>query len=157
MKTLSKASVKSTRAVALIIVLAMLVLLSGLIVAFMSTVTTEHAATESFSNATTARQLADNTTNFVIGQIREATTLYTEKGTWASQPGAIRVFMGKQTTNQIKLGSEGGAADWRADEEAASSPAPKTQVSLLPPPSCMETTGELASVETRVRAPGRTM
>ena len=108
MKKLSKVSIKSTRAVALIIVLAMLVLLSGLIVAFMSTVTTEHGATQSYANSATARQIADNTTNFVIGQMREATTLYTEKGTWASQPGAIRVFMGKQTNTQKTLGAEGG-------------------------------------------------
>ena len=108
MKMNSNVSRKSTRGVALIIVLAMLVLLSGLIVAFMNTVTTEQGATQAFSNSTTARQLADNTTNLVIGQIREATTRYTDSATWASQPGAIRVFTGKQSNSKRSLGTEGG-------------------------------------------------
>ena len=120
MKMNSNVSRKSTRGVALIIVLAMLVLLSGLIVAFMNTVTTEHGATQAYANSTTARQIADNTTNLVIGQIREATTRYTDSATWASQPGAIRVFSGKQGSNRIPLGNEGtygyeyksGTDDW---------------------------------------------
>ena len=108
MKIHFKAKVQSTQAVALIIVLAMLVLLSGLIVAFMNTVTTEQGATQAYANSVTARQIADNTTNLVIGQIREATTRYTETATWASQPGAIRVFSGKQSNNKVGMPPENG-------------------------------------------------
>ncbi len=89
------------RAVALIIVLAMLVLLSGLVVSFMTAVGNERAATVISNNEVTSRQIADSTVNLVISQIREATS---ETGggvaiptTWASQPGAIRTFSGKVT------------------------------------------------------------
>lgn len=93
------------RGVALIIVLAMLVLLSGIIVAFMTSATTERAASSANAGVTNARQIADSTVSFVISQIRDATSapndtsssLY-EKTTWASQPGAIRTFAG--TLNQ---------------------------------------------------------
>ena len=81
---------------ALVIVLAMLVLLSGVLVAFMTSVTTEHNSTTANANVVATRQIADNTTNLVIAQIREATTRYTDTATWASQPGAIRVLSGGQ-------------------------------------------------------------
>ena len=95
MKTSLQLQSQATRAVALVIVLAMLVLLSGLLVAFMTSVTTEHNSTNANANAVATRQIAENTTNLVIAQIREATTRYTESATWASQPGAIRVLSGK--------------------------------------------------------------
>jgi Tfp pilus assembly protein PilX len=85
------------RAVALIIVLAMLLLLSGLIVSFMTSVGNERAASVASNNEITTRQLADSTVNLVIGQIRQATTQAEAASvatTWASQPGAIRTFSG---------------------------------------------------------------
>src|SRR4030095_14826725 len=83
------------RAVALIIVLAMLLLLSGLIVSFMTSVSSERASSGASNNQISTRQLADSTVNLVIGQIRQATTqaeAATVPTTWASQPGAIRTF-----------------------------------------------------------------
>jgi Tfp pilus assembly protein PilX len=92
--------------VALIIVLAMLVLLSGLLIAFLNTVTTERNSTNLSANTASARALADSTTNLVIGQIREATTRYTNEASWASQPGAIRTFSG---TEQARRPSDKGS------------------------------------------------
>ncbi len=105
-------------AIALVIVLAMLVLLSGLLVAFMSTVTAERNSTSAAAAGSTARQIADNTVNLVIAQIREATTRYTDTAAWASQPGAIRVFSGRAgsriTTDKggYQLGYDPGTNDW---------------------------------------------
>ena len=83
------------RGVALVIVLGMLVVLSGLLVAFMSTAMTERSAAQAGNDGTAARQIADSTVNLVMAQIREATTQPQEDSTWASQPGAIRTFSGK--------------------------------------------------------------
>ncbi|MCE9610268.1 MAG: Verru_Chthon cassette protein A [Chthoniobacter sp.] len=75
---------------ALILTLAMLVLLSGLVLAFLLTVRTEYGAAKSYGSGTDARLLADSTLNLVMGQIREATT---QPGkAWISQPGLIRTF-----------------------------------------------------------------
>ena len=81
--------------VALVIVLAMLVLLSALLVAFMSTATTERGASYANAGVSTARQIADSTVSLVISQIREATADAKAGSTWASQPGAIRTFSGR--------------------------------------------------------------
>lgn len=81
--------------VALIIVLAMLMLLSALLVAFMSSATTELSASQAASAGSTSRQIADSTVNLVIGQMREATTSTDEATTWSSQPGAIRTYSGR--------------------------------------------------------------
>lgn len=75
---------------ALIIVVAFLVLLSGLIIAFYSRVGTDLANSRSFAEGVSARQLADSAVGVVMGQIREATTV--KQGAWASQPGMIRVY-----------------------------------------------------------------
>src|SRR4051794_36049817 len=91
------------RGIALVIVLAMLVLLSGLMVAFLSTATTERSAAFANSGAINARQIADSTVNTVISTIREATTAPEEDVTWASQPGAIRTFAGKLQTARKNL------------------------------------------------------
>jgi hypothetical protein len=111
-----KTPARSSQGIALIIVLAMLVLLSGLLVAFMSTATTERSATFANSGGVSARQIADNTVNLVINQIREATNPQNNAGqplenaTWASQPGAIRIYSGAQTSQRQAVGS-GAAAD----------------------------------------------
>src|SRR5687768_410506 len=92
----------NSRGVALVIVLAMLVLLSALLVAFMSTATTERASSYANAGATSARQIADSTVSLVISQIRDATSQASsgnsqpdENVVWASQPGAIRTFSGR--------------------------------------------------------------
>ena len=88
--------------VALVIVLAILVLITLLVVAFYQTVTRDQAESASFSARITAQQLADSAIDLVIAQIREATSgfektstgapIYTSPLAWASQPGAIRTY-----------------------------------------------------------------
>ena len=104
------------RAVALIIVLAMLVLLSGLVVSFMTTVGNERAATIVSTNEVTTRQIADSTVNLVISQIREATSQSgldaTVPTTWSSQPGAIRTLSGVVGAQKPITNGAGGVKQW---------------------------------------------
>ena len=95
---------QSERGVALIIVLAMLVLLAGIIVAFMNSATTERAASSANAGVTNARQIADSTVSFVISQIRDATSVPNDNTTWASQPGAIRTFAGSLVAGKKQTG-----------------------------------------------------
>src|SRR3954451_19604900 len=81
--------------IALVIVLSMLVIISGLLVAFMSTALNERGVSQMNSDNTAARQLSESTVNLAIATIREATTNPDEKISWSSQPGAIRLFSGK--------------------------------------------------------------
>ena len=88
----------SRSGIALVIVLGFLVILSALAIAFFSSVTTELKASRTYASTVTTRQLADTAVNVVMDQIREATTATqlngTAVGTWASQPGMIRVYGG---------------------------------------------------------------
>lgn len=89
----------------------MLVLLSGIMIAFISSANTENVSAKTSAQGLEARQAAETATNFVIAQIREATTpkgasdsekkTDAEENTWISQPGAIRKI-GKTTgDNQV--------------------------------------------------------
>ena len=75
---------------ALLITLAMLVLLSGIVVAFLMSVRVDLTSSKSYEEGTNARLLADSALNLVIGQIREASTQ--AKKAWISQPGLIRTY-----------------------------------------------------------------
>ena len=81
---------RSKGGAALILVLGMLVLLSGLVLSFLLTVRTEYGSAKSYEGGTNARLLADSALNLVIGQIREASTQPDQA--WISQPGLIRTF-----------------------------------------------------------------
>lgn len=90
------------RGVALVIVLSVLVLMSALVVGFMTSVATERSSTRANAGIIGARHLSDTALNLVIAQIREATGGYRpgtriadETLTWATQPGVIRTFNGK--------------------------------------------------------------
>lgn len=85
------------RGVALVIVLAMLMLLSALLVAFMGKVGTERSSSRLVAQSFEARQAYDSAVNLVMSQIREATSNPDGKRAWASQPGAIRVFDDSKT------------------------------------------------------------
>ena len=63
----------SPRGVALVVVLVCLVLVSVLIVSFLSSVSTELQSSKSYAEHTTVRLLADSTMNIAIGQIKAAT------------------------------------------------------------------------------------
>ena len=95
----ASASRPAQRGVALVIVLSFLVLLSALIIAFFSSVQTDLVGSKTYASGVTVRQLAETTTNVVIGQISDATKSYLVPGdtgssrmTWASQPGLIHTY-----------------------------------------------------------------
>ena len=93
-------SIRHRRAgMALIIILSCLVLITGVIVAFFSSVTTELSAAKGYANGISTRELSDTALATVMGSIRSATT----SGTgicWASQPGMIRTFDTSKTGSQ---------------------------------------------------------
>lgn len=87
---------------ALVIVLAFLVLVTGLIVAFFSSITNEQVGTKAEATAMTTHNLADSVANLIIAQLRDATVGFAHNSDgslnsniplcWASQPGLIRTF-----------------------------------------------------------------
>ena len=87
---------------ALIIVLAFLIILTGIAVAFLSSVSTESASSSASASAVTTRGLADAAVQLTISQIRDATAGFARNADgslntaspvcWASQPGAIRTY-----------------------------------------------------------------
>lgn len=90
------------QAIALVIVLAFLVLISVMIVAFFSSVQTDLQTASTYSAEVTARQLAETAANVVQGQLSDATKSVEIPGqdagpanrrlSWASQPGLIRTY-----------------------------------------------------------------
>lgn len=84
-----------TKGIALVIVLAFLVLISGIVIAFFSSVSTELVSAKATSDSAATHQLADSAVNVVMAQIVDGTkSQETSNGTlaWASQPGMIRTF-----------------------------------------------------------------
>ncbi len=85
------------RGVALVLVLSLIVLLSALVIAFMSSSRNDLIATTHYKAGQEAMSLAETADSLVMAQIREATLSgITAQGkgrhAWASQPGAIRVW-----------------------------------------------------------------
>ena len=93
---------RNVQGAALIIVLAFLIILTGITVAFLSSVSSESASTSASASAVTTRGLADAAVQFTISQIRDATAGFARNADgsintaspvcWASQPGAIRTY-----------------------------------------------------------------
>jgi len=90
----------ATSGIALVIVLGMLVLVAVLVIAFLSSVSTELQSSKSYASGSDARALADSAVNIVISQIQDATAASGTSATtgnpyvlaWASQPGMIRTY-----------------------------------------------------------------
>ena len=89
------------KGLALISVLGVVTLATILIMALFSVSDAELKAAKNYADGVTARQLADSAVNIVISQIQAGATgagidgtspLSTSRTTWASQPGAIRVY-----------------------------------------------------------------
>jgi hypothetical protein len=115
---------------ALIIVLAFLVLISVMVVAFFTSVTTETVAVKAQTDSMAARQLADSTAQYVISQIRQATSGGTTM-TWATQPGLIRTYDSSGNANSIfKL--------YSSDEMVTASSTSYDPATDLPGPSWMD-------------------
>lgn len=101
-QSLLKKNAPGKNGVALIIVLSIIVLLSGLLVAFMSSVGTESASAKASVRGIEARQIAESAVNLAISQIREATRGDANAPTaWASQPGVIRQFDDKGKDKRV--------------------------------------------------------
>jgi uncharacterized protein (TIGR02600 family) len=83
------------RGAALIIVLASLVFLAALTLAFLASVTTELRSSKVYSAGTNAKLLAQTAVNLATAQIDEASRGVDANGqtlAWASQPGMIRTY-----------------------------------------------------------------
>ncbi|MEZ0256788.1 MAG: hypothetical protein ACAI37_15995, partial [Chthoniobacter sp.] len=72
-------------------VLAFLVLLAGLLVAFFTSVTTNTKASFLYAKNVQTEQLAQSAISIAMSQIKDATT-QPSGTTWISQPGLIRTF-----------------------------------------------------------------
>ena len=96
------------RGVALVIVLAMLVLLSSVLIAFMLSAANERTSAQASSAQVMTRQVADSTLNLVLAQIRDATNQPKDGVTWSSQPGAIRTYGGTVSSSKKQLPAAGG-------------------------------------------------
>ncbi|MDQ3621920.1 MAG: Verru_Chthon cassette protein A, partial [Verrucomicrobiota bacterium] len=83
--------IAATRGVALVLVLAFLVVISALVLAFFSSAQTELVAAKSYASGASTRQLADSTVQTVMGLIADATARG-EDVAWASQPGMIKTY-----------------------------------------------------------------
>ncbi len=76
---------------ALVLVLAFLVLISGLVLAFFSSVTDEMQTAKTYAAGASTKELADSAVHSVMGAIGEATSRGPNVA-WASQPGMIRTY-----------------------------------------------------------------
>jgi hypothetical protein len=86
---------KNRRGVALIVVLGALMLLSMLVLAFLSGVSTELKSSKLYADGAETRFLAQSSVNLVLAQIKTATAGVTASGrdlAWVSQPGMIRTY-----------------------------------------------------------------
>jgi hypothetical protein len=81
---------QSRSGMALLLVLAGVVLITGIAVALLMRVEGGRVMSGAYSKTIEARLLADSAANIVIGQIRDATA--DGSLAWASQPGAIRTY-----------------------------------------------------------------
>lgn len=91
-----KIRAKTDRGIALVIVLGCLVILSALILSFLSTAGTELKSSRIYADSSSVRLNAQSAVNMVVAEIREATQTRDSggalSGTWASQPGMIRTY-----------------------------------------------------------------
>ena len=120
--------VKQSSGVALLIVLGMLVLLAVIVLAFLTSVTTDLADSKGYENEVQTHMLADSVLDLVEMQIRAAST-----GTgqaWISQPGLLRTFSSSGTV-AYKLYSASRMVDASGtfDPNAGTDLPPKTSAS----------------------------
>ncbi|MEM0895519.1 MAG: Verru_Chthon cassette protein A [Verrucomicrobiota bacterium] len=78
--------------VAILWSLGSLLLLSVLVVATLSISERDRSTSRLYAQSSETKLLSQTAANLVVGQIRDATTNLGISKTWASQPGAIRVF-----------------------------------------------------------------
>lgn len=86
---------RRTSGVALVIVLSILLLISVLVIAFFSSVSTELSSSQTYAAGADTRLMADSVVHLVTAQIMQATSgrnAADEPLAWASQPGMIRTW-----------------------------------------------------------------
>lgn len=103
---------------ALVLVLSFLVIISGLMIAFFTSVTTERSGSSAAAASVSANALADSAVNVVMAQIVDATQGRSGAGNpsstqaWASQPGMIRTYANNGTPRNVyKLFSDAKMID----------------------------------------------
>jgi uncharacterized protein (TIGR02600 family) len=96
---------KSRHGMALILVLAGIILATSLIVSLLFLSKSGRIVSGAYAGQVQTRVLANSALNLVIGQIRDATGDTTMTKTWASQPGAIRVY-GSPSSNPVPTTSD---------------------------------------------------
>jgi type II secretory pathway pseudopilin PulG len=151
MKTSLSLSSGSRRGIALVVVLAFLVLTAMVVIGFFARTVNLRKATAQQQAAGNARVLADTVVNLVQGQIDHATSTGSEK-TWASQPGAVRLFDASGNLERIyRLYSAPdttatAAADLAADLPPANwATLPGQWVDLNAPATLMDSGGQQVS------------
>ena len=104
-------SPQNRRGMALVIVLACLVLVSILVVSFLSSVTTELKSSKTHAEGSNVKLLAESAVNLAISQIKAGTAGRDSANgilAWASQPGMIRTYNASgQPVAYYKLYSSG--------------------------------------------------
>jgi len=106
------------RGIALVLVLSVLVLLTILVVGFLSRATTDRSSAAAYSDGGRTSLLADNAINIVQAQIDHASTR--PDTAWASQPGMVRTFKQSGTLSQAyKLYSDADMVATSVDIAAA--------------------------------------
>ena len=84
---------KAESGAALIIVLASLIFISALSVAFLVSMRSKLAISKSGSDSSEVKMLAETAVNIAISQVRDATKMSGQNSlAWASQPGMIRLY-----------------------------------------------------------------
>lgn len=112
----------SRRGAALVVVLAVIVLVLGLVVAFLNLAKTERRSAAAYLAGTEVRQLADNAVGIVQAQINYATSQGASVA-WASQPGMIRTYnQSGQLDTAYKLYSASVLTDSTVNPSAADVP-----------------------------------
>lgn len=109
---------------ALVIVLAILVLITGLALAFFTTATTESVVSKNYANGSQLQQFAEASINVVEAQIRDATAGYKDPKSpaaadvlaWCSQPGLLRTF--DTSGNPVKAYKLYSSDNMQVDEAA---------------------------------------
>jgi uncharacterized protein (TIGR02600 family) len=115
---------------ALVVVLGMVVLIVGILVAFLLMAGTERTASGGFVAALSARNVGEAAVSLVKVQINSATTQGTNTA-WASQPGMVRTFDAsgklrntyKLYSSSTMVGTDAAVAEDAIDTEWAKKPA----------------------------------
>ncbi len=100
---------KDRSGIALLTVLTVMALTTIMVMTFFSLAMSENRASATYSHGLQAQQVAEEAVNMVIAQIRKATTVSASSGTpiaWASQPGMIRTWRGRNFDAGYKLYSD---------------------------------------------------